>query len=105
MGSHELGDTLVRQSRQRVRNHPTICSTKRTRKKPRKIQDFDTAGDKPFVVVPPYTAADINNTVYADYPFDAIKPGRTTASRASRSTSGTRCARASRSSTPIAAKT
>lgn len=57
-----------------------LLDEKNFAKKPRKIQDFDTAGDKPFVVVPPYTAADINghvnNTVYADYPFDAIKPGK-----------------------------
>lgn len=47
-------------------------------KKQRKIRDFDTSDAVPYVVVPPYTAADINghvnNSVYADYPFDAINP-------------------------------
>lgn len=48
-------------------------------RKPRKIRDFETDDAAPYVVVPPYTSADINghvnNSVYADYPFDAINPG------------------------------
>lgn len=76
-------------------------------KKQRKIRDFDTSDAVPYVVVPPYTAADINghvnNSVYADYPFDATTRVQNTASRASRSTSGTKRARAIRSlSTPSA---
>lgn len=47
-------------------------------KKPRKLHDFETAGIKPYLVAPPYTAVDINghvnNSVYADYPFDAVRP-------------------------------
>lgn len=47
-------------------------------KKPRKIKDFDTDEIEPFIIVPPFTSADINghvnNTVYADYPFDALNP-------------------------------
>lgn len=47
-------------------------------RKPRKIKDFDISGLEPFVIVPPFTSADINghvnNTVYADYPFDALDP-------------------------------
>lgn len=48
-------------------------------RKPRKIRDFETDDAAPYVIVPPYTSADINghvnNSVYADYPFDAINPG------------------------------
>lgn len=47
-------------------------------KKPRKLRDFDAEVLEPFVVIPPYTSIDVNghvnNTVYADYPFDAINP-------------------------------
>lgn len=47
-------------------------------RKPRKIKDFDTACIEPVIIVPPFSAADINghvnNTVYADYPFDALDP-------------------------------
>lgn len=45
--------------------------------KPRKLRDFDVAGIKPYLIAPPYTAVDINghvnNSVYADYPFDAAR--------------------------------
>lgn len=47
-------------------------------KKPRKIKDFDAGDVAPFVVVPPYSSVDmnghVNNSCYADYPFDAISP-------------------------------
>ncbi len=49
-------------------------------RKPRKIRDFETGDAMPYVIIPPYTSADINghvnNSVYADYPFDAINPGK-----------------------------
>ena len=56
-----------------------LLEEKNFERKPRKIRDFDTSDATPYVVVPPYTSADINghvnNSVYATSPFDAIAPG------------------------------
>lgn len=55
-----------------------LLEEKNFEKKPRKIGDFDPGDARPYIVVPPYTSADtnghVNNSVYADYPFDAINP-------------------------------
>lgn len=47
-------------------------------RKPRKIADFELSGSEPYLVVPQYSAVDVNghvnNSFYADYPFDAVSP-------------------------------
>lgn len=56
-----------------------ILDEKTFERKPRKIRDFETDDRDAFVIVPPYSAADINghvnNTVYADYPLNAMELG------------------------------
>ena len=58
-----------------------LLDEKNFEKKPHKIRDFEVGNSLPYIVVPPYTSVDINghvnNSAYADYPFDAIDPDAT----------------------------
>lgn len=55
-----------------------LIDEKNFERKPRKLKDFDAMGIEPVLITPPFCAADINghvnNSVYADYPFDALEP-------------------------------